>query len=453
MTDLKNFRYQPFVAVSGNPGVKVPVMDDVLSSHEQEIYPTTSVDENSIEFEFQTDRDVYVGLRQTYLALKIKLVTGRGFDTFKATEKKDEHKEDTIFTETGDDDVELLEEDEGVPHITHVNIFLPSIFSNSELYSNIRQIYNSNGFYAHKSHVSNNFNSTLSNYKGVLHCEGYDYEEDPENLHEGPFVTRGMKLYSRPDGFMLYGKLGIDFLTASELLYLNMKVRIRLSRARPNLYTISENPNASLGIVDCFLYTRRVMLKEDCQKKRLSQLAYAPVEYNYMETLAKTFIIPARQKQFIQGSTFNNAPTRRKAIAMNSNSALTGSFAENPFWYQQFNLRDIGILRGGQPTVHHNTTDNCRWYVTTMKATNLQDDIQSIPVDNSKDQYVLVFDVTSLQDATEHCHYHYPEIIGDPLRLELYFSSPLENVTEIIVLGEPMSSVAVDKFGVLRKNH
>ena len=52
MTDLNNSRYQPFVAVSGNSGVKVPVVDDVLSSHEQEIYPTTSLDENSIEYQF-----------------------------------------------------------------------------------------------------------------------------------------------------------------------------------------------------------------------------------------------------------------------------------------------------------------------------------------------------------------------------------------------------------------
>ena len=56
MTDVNNFRYQPFFTVSGNPGVKIPVVDDVLSFHEREIYPTTSLDENSIEFEFQTDR-------------------------------------------------------------------------------------------------------------------------------------------------------------------------------------------------------------------------------------------------------------------------------------------------------------------------------------------------------------------------------------------------------------
>ena len=85
-----------------------------------------------------------------------------------------------------------------------------------------------------------------------------------------------------------------------------------------------------------------------------------------------------------------------------------------------------------------------------MKAMNFQDNIPSIPVDNFKDPYVLVFDLTSMQDATEHCHY--PELIGEPLRLELYFSSPLENITEVFVLGERMSSVVVDKFGVVGKN-
>ena len=51
------------MAVSGKLGVNVPVVDDVLSSHEQEIYPTTSLNENCIEFEFQTDRNNYVNLR------------------------------------------------------------------------------------------------------------------------------------------------------------------------------------------------------------------------------------------------------------------------------------------------------------------------------------------------------------------------------------------------------
>ena len=81
---------------------------------------------------------------------------------------------------------------------------------------------------------------------------------------------------------------------------------------------------------------------------------------------------------------------------------------------------------------------------------NFQDDIPSIPIDDFKDHYVLVFDLTSMQDATENCHY--PELVGEPLRLELTFTHPLENVTELIVLGERTSSVAVGKFGVVGKN-
>ena len=296
-----------------------------------------------------------------------------------------------------------------------MNNILHSIFSKGELYINNHQIYNSHGLYAHKSHISKNFRSTLSDYKGVSHWEGYGYEEDLENPVEGPFLTRRLKLYSRPDGSMLYGKLGIDFLKTSELLYPNMKLRIRLIRARSNFYMISENRNVSLGIVDYSLYTRIVMLKEDYHKKRMSQLAYVPVEYNYMDTLAKTYIIPARQNQFIQENIFNNAPICRVAIAMNWNSAFTGSFPENPFWCQQFNLRDIRILRGGQSIVHHDTTDNCGLYVTTVKAMNFQDDVPSDPVDDIKDHYVLVFDLTSRQDPTEHCHYL--ELSGEPLRL------------------------------------
>ena len=81
---------------------------------------------------------------------------------------------------------------------------------------------------------------------------------------------------------------------------------------------------------------------------------------------------------------------------------------------------------------------------------NFQDDTPSIPIDIFEDHYVLVFDLTSMQEATEHCNY--PELIAETLRLELYFSSPLENVTKVIVLDERMSSVAVDKFGVVGKN-
>ena len=185
-------------------------------------------------------------MRHSFLTLNLKFVKRRGYDTYESKEKKKEHKDESVvFTETGDDE----EKQEEIAQVTYVNNILHSIFSNVEVYINNQQIYNSNGLHAHKSYISNNFKAAISEYKGDLHCEGYDYEQDPEDIGNrlpDPFFTWRMKLLSRPDGFMLYGKLGIYFFSTSELPYPNMKIRLRLIRARPNFYMISDNPNVSL---------------------------------------------------------------------------------------------------------------------------------------------------------------------------------------------------------------
>ena len=102
----------------------------------------------------QTDRNYYVDLRQSFLALKLKFVKARGYDTYESTEKKKEHKDESVvFTETGDDD----SDEEEVARVTYVNNIMQSIFSKVEVYINNQQIYNFNGLYAHKS----SFQTTL----------------------------------------------------------------------------------------------------------------------------------------------------------------------------------------------------------------------------------------------------------------------------------------------------
>ena len=154
MKTQNKFRYQPFGAVSGSVGGNVPVVDDVLSSHEQQVFTTTSFDENSIEFEFQTDRNNYTDLRQMFLSLVLKLVKHRGFDSYKKEVKK-EHNEAKDKRADADDDNE-------VPIITPVNNIMHSIFSNVEVYINNQQIYNSNGLYAQISYISNIFKGAIS---------------------------------------------------------------------------------------------------------------------------------------------------------------------------------------------------------------------------------------------------------------------------------------------------
>ena len=85
------------------------------------------------------------------MALKLKLVRGRGYETYNTKEVEKEHKEVAKAEE------EDTAEEEAVSLVTPVNKILHSTFSNVEVYINNQQIYNSNGLYARKSYISNNF--------------------------------------------------------------------------------------------------------------------------------------------------------------------------------------------------------------------------------------------------------------------------------------------------------
>ena len=70
-----------------------------MSSHEQGTYPITSLNRNGIEFKFETDRNYYVDLRQIYLALKLKIVKCRGYETYNIKVVNKEHKEEAKMDE------------------------------------------------------------------------------------------------------------------------------------------------------------------------------------------------------------------------------------------------------------------------------------------------------------------------------------------------------------------
>ena len=85
-----------------------------------------------------------------------------------------------------------------------------------------------------------------------------------------------------------------------------------------------------------------------------------------------------------------------------------------------------------------------------MKAMHFNEDFPSLPMEDFQNHYILIFDLASLQDAAEDLHY--PELSGESLRLEMFFQFPLEQVREVIVLGERLSNIQIDNFGSVAKN-
>ena len=169
-------------------------------------------------------------------------------------------------------------EEAPVSLVTHVNNNLHSFFSKVEVHIKKQQIYNSNGLYAHKSYLYENFKGALLEYKRVLHYEGYDYEKFPDEIMEAPlsepFSQREWKCLVEPMVLCCMAK-GAEFFTTTKLLYPNWKIRLRLIKAKLNLYMIS-GKHVSLAAVDCSLYTRGIALTVENHRNRMEMFAYTP---------------------------------------------------------------------------------------------------------------------------------------------------------------------------------
>ena len=181
-TRSTNFRYRHFTNSCLEIFVKIPVLEPIESCHIQEVYPSTSQDESSIEFEFETERSFYLDMRDIHLQIKVGLQKGRLFEDFM---KKEEHGKTDLGMTFLDDDLQYL---------THVNNLLHSPFSNCDVYLNNQQVYNSNGLYGHKALIFNEFNASTINNEGILACQVYEFEKDSSDYEKSPFIDREREL-------------------------------------------------------------------------------------------------------------------------------------------------------------------------------------------------------------------------------------------------------------------
>ena len=96
------------------------------------------------------------------------------------------------------------------------------------------------------------------------------------------------------------------------------------------------------------------------------------------------------------------------------------------------------------------TTDNKRLYYNSMSALAYVENGHGIPLSAFANHYIMVFDLTSTQEAT-HDFIHL-ELTNSSLSVELKFDAALAHNVEIIVLGEKASTINIDSAKNASKN-
>ena len=146
-----------------------------------------------------------IDLQETFLFLKVKLSKGN------------------VALEAADD--AML-----------VSNTMHSLFSNCEVYFNNEQVFTSNGLYAHKAFIYNDFSYTKLTKSSICTSQGYRYVKEPASFGNEPFLSRKAR---KNDEVCFHGKLAIDVFTCDKFLLPTVKFRLRVVRSRPSFYIIT----------------------------------------------------------------------------------------------------------------------------------------------------------------------------------------------------------------------
>ena len=116
---------------------------------------------------------------------------------------------------------------------------------------------------------------------------------------------------------------------------------------------------------------------------------------------------------------------------MSASAAFIGTNIQNPFSYQKSDLNEKTVYRNGFVTAGTpmSTRDDKRLYLFSLGALAFIENGHGISLANFPHHYIMVFDLTSTQDATDD--FNHPKLTNSSLSVQLKFSAALPNNIEI----------------------
>ena len=359
--------------------VKPPLLVTFDQAFEQKTGPLYSPTGSSLEFEIVGDRNNFIDLQKIYLEVKCCIVQSNGNNLRYTT--GDANASDTPF---------------------FVNYILHSLFANCTVSANGNKISSANGHYAHKCFIETEFSHGSDAKSTWLKCQGYEYESDPNTIANATIAQREL-LVRRSIQLTLYGKVAVDFFSCEKHLISGVTMRIFFRRSQDDFVIMSEDgaKHYKVKIDKANLFVRKMTVSDNVVGAIEKNPSETPAMYRYNEVISKAFLATAGQQSWKQ-DIFTKEPIRRLIIAMSASAAFLGTNTENPFSYRKFGLNEITVYRNGFATAGTtmSTRDDKMLYFNSMGALAFIENGHGISLADFPRHYIMVFDLTSTQEAT-----------------------------------------------------
>ena len=430
---MRNNLVLPFEATHSSLDLfeKPPLLVTFDQSFEQKTGPIYSpAGSSSLEFEIVGDRNNFIDLQKIYLEVKCRITQSSG-NNLRYTAGNAAASDTPFFA----------------------NNTLHSLFNDCTITANGIKISSANGLYAHKAFIETEFSHGSDAKSTWLTCQGYRYEADPAAITTALGDAKKLEV-QRSNQVTYYGRLAVDVFSSDKHLLSGVTLRISFRKSPNDFVIISEadDKHYMVRFDEANLYVRKMTVSDSVISAIEKTLLKTPAMYRYNEVIPKSFLAQAGQRSWKHEDIFTKEPIRRLIIALSASENFLGTNNVNPFHFQKLGLEEVTVYRNGFPTAGTpiRTSNDKRIYFNSMAALAYVENGHGIPLTNFPNHYIMVFDLTSTQEAT-HDFIH-PELTNSSISVELKFDADLAANTEILFLGEKASTIYIDSARNVSKN-
>ncbi len=392
-----------------------------------DVHPTSTVSASDapIEFFVNGSSDDYIDLNQTMLVVRCSVTKEDGTTSLGATKS-----------------------------IAPVNNFMHSLFSDVSLVLGDKQVEGGTFMYPYRAYFHNLLTYGSSTKKGLLRTVGWVKDVPSATMHDkddAAWIKRAGWIISKGE-LEFAGSLCLDTLVQSKYLLNNMSIKIKLSRAKPDFYFMKhiDGETVKLTITSAILYVRRVQMTPSVILQNEAALLHRNALYPIQHTEITTYTISKGSLSHNKESLFRGKMPKLIIVGMVTNAAFNGSYATNPFNFQDFDLGFMALFKDGESVPGRPYTPNfkknmcSREYVALHQALELYnvDESRNITIDDFLNGYTLMaFNLSPDMEVSGPAQ----TLRDGNLRLEMRFTVQLPQTINMVVLAVFDSQIEITK--------
>ena len=388
---------------------------------------STLQDTSFLEFYITSSKDEYIMLNESPLHLSLKISL--------ASESKDIKVSKLDFTKNT------------VP----ANYLLHSIFKQVNLTINDKQISRDPQTYAYRSYIEALLGFSDEAKKTLLTSSLW-YEKEDDRIKQFTVNEKENIVTAEVD---LMGKLHTDMTFHGKALPGGSSVRLKLHLHDPSFYIkLKSTLTAKVEITNAMLSVKRMKVTQNLLNAHLKALNMTPYKYYITRSEVKQRTIVAGSNDCILDNVVLGQQPRRAFIMMVKNKAYNGSYTEDCFNFDHFNVSHIECFVDGrsfpaspyQPNFDENKY--IRVYYGLLQALSQTENDSTITFDRTKFKNGnVIFGFNFADDCSNGAGLggHLSPIKRGSMGVKIVFRKPLQEAVNLLLYCEFDNIIQIDK--------